>query len=219
MRRKLFTLAAGMSELLCIGVCVLWVRSYFRMDEVVRTWSGSRPAAADKRYLVWVRRLPATSTRGKVVLDLEYLDWDTDEVWRISDLPPTEWNWSSSAKQPGTQGLSPPPSVQNPWASQKTFGWNWIWLSIQRQMLMVRDPPGPDSHNTSYQKVEVIALVPWWILLPPLALLPGTWLRGRFRRRRRRTLGLCLKCGFDLRATPDRCPECGIAPSKLGRGG
>ena len=33
MRRKLFTLAAGVSAVLCAGVCVLWVRSYFREDE------------------------------------------------------------------------------------------------------------------------------------------------------------------------------------------
>ena len=37
-RRKLFTLAAGVSAVLCAAVCVLWVRSYLVADCLY--WQG-----------------------------------------------------------------------------------------------------------------------------------------------------------------------------------
>ena len=52
-------------------------------------------------------------------------------------------------------------------------------------------------------------IVPYWALLIPLAILPLTGFRRVIVRARRKRRGQCLACGYDLRHTPDRCPECG----------
>lgn len=52
---------------------------------------------------------------------------------------------------------------------------------------------------------------PFWLItlaLGALGLLA-------FRQTRRPRAGCCSTCGYDLRATPDRCPECGAVPAKL----
>lgn len=55
--------------------------------------------------------------------------------------------------------------------------------------------------------------VPHWVLVLMFALWPAVRFTRMYRRHRKRqkaiTDGHCLNCGYDMRATPDRCPECG----------
>jgi hypothetical protein len=69
------------------------------------------------------------------------------------------------------------------------------------------------SHEADFDGTMIMA--PKWLLIALTALLPALWIEAWRRRRkmaRRVSEGLCVTCGYDLRATPNRCPECGTVP-------
>jgi hypothetical protein len=55
--------------------------------------------------------------------------------------------------------------------------------------------------------------VPMWAVAMVTAATPALWLRRRLGAVR--PAGRCALCGYDLRATPNRCPECGSPASPL----
>jgi hypothetical protein len=66
--------------------------------------------------------------------------------------------------------------------------------------------------NSPYGRGWAVA-VPLWSLLLLLAVWPAwhLWTVRRDGPEKRRRRGLCAHCGYDLRASAERCPECGTA--------
>lgn len=103
-------------------------------------------------------------------------------------------------------------------ASRSVFGYELTlclreWLSISVGVASGIEPrwvPAFDKEwSRSFTLMSTSLYVPLYIPLLPFGLL---WVRGvvaRRRRRRRMQRGLCGGCGYNLRGSREKCPECG----------
>jgi hypothetical protein len=82
-----------------------------------------------------------------------------------------------------------------------------LWIAADPDRLDVTFPLKTSGYlwwTADYWKLTIIAIA-----------VPCLRLSASLRQMRRRNrLGLCHACGYDLRATPERCPECGTVPRK-----
>jgi hypothetical protein len=68
------------------------------------------------------------------------------------------------------------------------------------------------SGSGSGSETRCVVQVPYWSLLLLTAIPMLAWLKVTLRTWSRRGRGCCEACGYDLRATQGRCPECGSVP-------
>jgi hypothetical protein len=173
--RLVLSVAALFSALLCLAAATLWVRSYWRYDELA--WS-SQPGAGQSGDTT---NASAVSECGQIALNYQHYGWDLDPSAGYPMLRRTQWTT-----------MKPTPGR---YASTAKYG--FAHAEIIRPDLVSR-----------------ALLFPHWCIVVATAPLPLAALIFRRRRRRldRRAAGQCDACGYDLRATPDRCPECGAIP-------
>lgn len=191
MWRRLFTIAAGVSGVLCVAAVMLWLR-------------GDRglPCVHYVRGTTWIEA-------GEVFGNLYLL---RAEVRTTHDPTPARFD-------PGGL-ITVGPNEHSLWLaivfSASRREWSFVgsgWESgyfADGAFLDSILPPVPTA--STYQYVHVRC----WLAVSVFAIAPLLWLASITRRHilraraRRRSMRLeCPACGYDLRASPERCPECG----------
>jgi hypothetical protein len=110
--------------------------------------------------------------------------------------------------------------------SRREFGWTsprFYSFAHQRNFL-VPTYHGVYQDQSRSAKAGLGITSGWELTIPVWELVVVTFIpvplvarRAWNRRllRRRRLAGVCSTCGYDLRASGDRCPECGTVPERL----
>jgi hypothetical protein len=188
-RRRLFNIVAAISLLLFLGTAVMWGQSYRVLRSV--QWSHLDEGSNGSDWTGYGVILGGGDLAFYRVRTVN--DTTIDRVRAIdatgglnfsSDVMQSEWN---------------PPDLGPRF-------WNRIGFAMQRSRGMRASGPQPP---TVFNQDIGMVHAPAWVVAVSAALLPLVWVRGWRRQRRRARLGLCQTCGYDMQATPERCPECG----------
>jgi hypothetical protein len=181
--RRLFTACAAGSAALCLLATAMRVRGFFASD----VWAShlySAPAATiDSRSVEaaggWVYSVRSTMLLPPGVVP--------------HSQPPLDSTWVYAAGPPGSgSGLT----------SGATGG---LFVAYRAGGAAVTGPTR--AFRVGNYAVVGVRLAGVIVLT---ALLPAVWAYLFVRRRaRKRKVGCCRQCGYDLRASPERCPECG----------
>ena len=86
----------------------------------------------------------------------------------------------------------------------------WSWKDPKAEKSAFSSSAEQVSGNTGIYDRQTLTM-PWSLVVGVLAIAPMV---SRLRRRKSSEGNFCRVCGYDLRATPQRCPECGAEAPK-----
>ena len=205
MKRWLLNVAVAVSLVACVLSITLSLRSSGRLCELVRRRCDA--LADDRRES---REFIVGAADGRLRFQA---------LWKVVDLKVVDANIRQDAASTMLQDYRP----QGP---------HWIYHESDRfgdfvaresplvgnALRLISDdrPMAPALPTLGHYSARGLT-----VSLPVVATLtalpPIVWTSALLLRRRRRQLNRCVNCGYDLRETPLRCPECGASPESAAR--
>ncbi len=189
MPRRLLNFLSFVSLLLCVATCVLWVRSYVVTDIVEhgstrRSELGEPSLYVEQGTAVWSRS-------GNFMLA-----WMRSEN-RYPGAADAAAPFAGLAYRTDTE----PEIPDSPLAL-------WGLPALGRGVFPIYWATGASLQGL-YSSEQAAIEFPHWLAALALTAVPAIRTVKHIRQSRRRSVGLCSSCGYDLRASPERCPECG----------
>jgi hypothetical protein len=187
MLRNLFNFAAAASLVVCVAVMALWIRSACGADMYDRmTWDAQA----------------LTVRRDFVAL---YPGIITVYCYREQgDSPPNPAALARIRQGERPWGRFAPPSARPTRGDQIA--------PRPASDLLVYAVRSQEARSPTGRVLQRSVSVRLWPIALGACVLPGWWVSRKVRHAHRVRTGHCQLCGYDLRATPDRCPECGAVP-------
>ena len=182
MKRRLLRVLTSLGSMLCVAAVGLWIGSYVR------------PVAITHRTRTHV--MSAIIDRGEITAER-------------FESPLTEWEavgWFHSSSESAPVPVSPSSPADPGTRLNLSFGGFRLFKSDGGRINVGDEMPV----YMAFPPTVRLALPMWFVAIVlslPAAIAAVRW----SRRARRRTRRCCLVCGYDVRATPERCPECGTA--------
>jgi hypothetical protein len=195
LRRWTLNVLTAISLLLFIATVVLWVRGHFRMDVLGITWKTPLYSVPDA--------LACIAMGGDLTVRYE-----SPQLGSPSSDDPEGFHFHHfSTPAIGSGHVMRNIFLDTPLNSDRPLITGWMHAGFGYV----------SAADTEYGFKYRACILPLWGLALAFALLPAVRLPGFARTIRggwRLSGGLCAVCGYDLRASPDRCPECGTIPVK-----
>lgn len=185
--KYLLGVAAILFLVMFVCVSVLWVITWSTQCDVGLMWIKYPPnGRVEQWHSIW------TSSRGGMRLDLSGQSFSATSN-NAKKYGPRSLVWDTGDNQGRYPTWGNKASLTQSDFIQKTLGFQICWSSA-----LISSSVGLYS-----------VTVPHWFAMLLCLPVPALWMRRFLKQRSRRIRGLCQKCGYDLRGSTEKCPECG----------